>query len=111
MNFNILNPTNIYSPQEVQRNVRPAQTESTTEDSYVEPIAPLDTVTLSEGALSGQQSNEQEINTYENLLTAQRVANHSVSSALEEELDLESTETLDDLEEILNTEYEKETDE
>jgi len=79
MNFNILNPTNIYSPQEVQRNVRPTETESNTEESYVEPIAPLDTVTLSEGALNGQQSNEQEINTYENLLTAQRIANNSIN--------------------------------
>jgi len=55
MNFNILNPTNIYSSQEVQKNVQSVKSEPNTNDGYVEPIAPQDTVTLSPRALSGEQ--------------------------------------------------------
>lgn len=93
MNFNILNPANFYSSQEVQRNVQPIESESNTENGYVEPIAPRDTVTLSQRALSGEQSNEKESNTYENLVAAQRIANNSinVNGTSESEVDIQDS--------------------
>jgi len=74
MNFNILNPTNIYSSQEVQKNVQPVKSEPNIKNAYVEPVASQDKVTLSQEALSGEQSKVENNDTYDFLATSQRNA-------------------------------------
>jgi len=78
MNFNILNPNAFYGSQQVQKVVQPTQSEPSKERAYVEPIAPQDTVTLSQGAMKGEQSKSENHNTYDHLVNAQRISNRTI---------------------------------
>jgi hypothetical protein len=83
MNFNILNPNAFYSSQQVQKSTQADQGElvkntPSSERAYVSPIAPQDTVTLSQRAMSGAQSAAVDNNTYGHLITSQRISNSTI---------------------------------
>jgi len=78
MNFNILNPNAFYGSQQVQKAIPVTPTQSNNDNAYVEPIAPQDTVTLSQGAMNGEQSKSENHNTYDHLVSAQRISNRTI---------------------------------